>query len=251
MIKVTDLIKLKMLKTENIYGVHAAILALNNLDRKIINWYCTKEVFEKVKNKISLRDLPECIISERKKLDFKFKNKYHQGIIVECTKLKQQDLNDVLKDYNSTILILDSLTDSQNVGAIVRSAYLFGIGLVIYNENNSFDINPALIKSAAGAYEKIKMIKVKNINNIISFLKEKDYWIIGLDTSSRCNLSTIRKDIKKVIILGSEGNGIRKLIKSNCDYLVKIPMKNEGEFIDSLNVSNAASIIFYSLINNN
>ena len=238
-----------MLKTENIYGFHAAILALNNLDRKIINWYCTKEVFERVKDKISLRDLPECKISERKKLDFKFKNNYHQGIIVECTKLKQQDLNEALKEYNSTILILDSLTDSQNVGAIIRSAYLFGIKLVIYNENNSFDINPALIKSAAGAYEKIKMIKVNNINNTISFLKEKGYWIIGLDAKSECDLSTIRQDIKKVIVLGSESKGIRKLIKSNCDYLIKIPMKNDSEFIDSLNVSNAASIIFYSILN--
>ena len=93
------------------------------------------------------------------------------------------------------------------------------------------------------------MIKVNNINNTISFLKEKGYWIIGLDAKSECDLSTIRQDIKKVIVLGSESKGIRKLIKSNCDYLIKIPMKNDNEFIDSLNVSNAASIIFYSILN--
>lgn len=236
-----------MLKIENIYGVHAAILALKNKDRQIISWYSTKEVFEKIKNKLSLKDLPECKIVERKKLDQKLKNKFHQGIVVECTKIKQKNINDVLKNYNSTILILDSLTDSQNVGAIIRSAYLFDIGLVIYNENNSFDINSTLIKSAAGAYEKISMIKVKNINNIISLLKDSGYWIIGLDSSSQYELSTIRKDIKKVIILGSENKGIRKLIKNNCDYLIKIPMKNNYDLIDSLNVANAASILFYSL----
>ena len=84
-----------------------------------------------------------------------------------------------------------------------------------------------------------------NLNYTIKILKDNGYWIIGFDSNGNKNLSEIRKDIKKVLILGSEGKGIRKLIKKNCDYLIKIPMVNKTNFIDSLNVSNAASIIFY------
>ena len=157
------------------------------------------------------------------------------------------NFDEELKKNNSTILILDSLTDSQNVGAIIRSAFLFGISLIIYNENNSFDINSTLIKSASGAYENVRLLKVMNLNNTIKILKNEGYWVVGLDSDSNESLSNVRKDTKKVLILGSEGKGIRDLVKKNCDYLIKIPMVNKNSSVDSLNVSSAASIIFYEL----
>jgi 23S rRNA (guanosine2251-2'-O)-methyltransferase len=236
-----------MKKTDIIYGIHASVSALNNKKRQITEWKCTKEVFEKIKKKVDKKVITKNKIVDRKSLDNELQNKFHQGIFVECKKLVELNFDEELKKNNSTILILDSLTDSQNVGAIIRSAFLFGITLIIYNENNSFDINPTLMKSASGSYENVKLLKVMNLNHVIKVLKDDGYWVIGLDSDSNENLSNVRKDTKKVLILGSEGKGIRNLVKKNCDYLIKIPMVNKTSSIDSLNVASAASIIFYEL----
>ena len=147
----------------------------------------------------------------------------------------------------SEILILDSLNDSQNVGSIMRSAYLFGIKYIFFNENNSFSINSTLIKAASGSYENVYLIPVKNIVNFIKDLKKNDFWIFGLDKLGGKKITEIESETKKAIILGSESKGIRKLIKEKCDFLVNIPMLNNDSNIDSLNISNAASILFYEL----
>lgn len=235
-----------MKKIEIIYGIHSAVSALNNPERKIYSWECTKETFSKIKNKLKNKKIPPFRIVERRFLDQKLKNNFHQGISVNSEKLKEKNLFDCI-DNNSSILILDSLTDSQNVGAIIRSAYLFNIKLIIYNDNNSFDVNSTLIKSACGAYEKINLVKVININNTISILKKKNFWVIGVDSNGKSDVSEIKEGIKKVIIIGSENRGIRTLIKRNCDFLVRVAMLNKNDIIDSLNVSNLASIVFYEL----
>ena len=236
-----------MAKFDLIYGFHSSISALNNKKRIIYDCKCTKEIFEKLKTKLNDSKIAKFKIVDRKKLDNEIQNKLHQGILVKCSKLIEVDIDSALKENPSTILILDSLTDSQNVGAIIRSAYLFGIKLIFYNDNNSFNINPTMTKAASGAFEYVKMIKIVNINNLIKKLKYNDYWILGLDTKGKDKISSIPKNINKVIILGSEGKGIRSLIKKNCDYLITIPMINKDGLVDSLNVSNAASITFYEL----
>ena len=147
-----------------------------------------------------------------------------------------------------TILILDSLNDSQNVGAILRSAYLFGIKSIIFNRDNSFEINPFLVKSASGAYEKVKLIEVTNLSRTIETLKNMNFWILGLDLESNNDLESIPKDMKKVIIFGSENKGIRSLIKKKCDYLAKINLPIKDKLIDSLNVSNSVSIVLFNFL---
>ena len=236
-----------MKNKELIYGIHASLAAILNKNRKITKMLCTKETFLKIKEKLKDFKIPKYEIVDRKFIDNKLQNKFHQGIVIECEKLEKKQYDEILENYESDILILDSLNDSQNVGAIIRSAYLFGIELIFYNENNSFNINPTLIKSASGAYEKVSLIKVVNINKLILKLKKLGYWIIGLDSSSELSIEKIPSEIKKVLILGSESKGIRKLIKTNCDYLTKIPMQKSDQQVDSLNVSNAASIIFYEI----
>lgn len=236
-----------MTKFDLIYGFHSSVSALNNKKRTIYYCKCTKEVLEKLKTKLNDSKIAKCKVVDRRILDNEAQNKLHQGILVKASKLKEEDIDSALIENSSTILILDSLTDSQNVGAIIRSAFLFGIKLIFYNDNNSFNINTTMIKAASGAFEYVKMIKIVNINNLIQKLKLNDYWILGLDSKGKDKILNIPKNINKVIILGSEGKGIRSLIKKNCDYLITIPMTNNDVFVDSLNVSNAASIIFYEL----
>ena len=141
-----------------IIGQHAALAAIENLKRVIISLKCTKEFFEKNKFVIENRGINKLYIVSRKEIDSEIKNNVHQGILLKCKSLKQISLEEINKNEKN-IVILDSLNDSQNVGAVLRTSYLFGIKTIIYNKDNSFKINPFLMKSASGAFEKIQTYK--------------------------------------------------------------------------------------------
>ena len=145
-------------------------------------------------------------------------------------------------------MILDSLTDSQNVGSIIRSAYLFGVKTILYTKYNSFDVNPFLIKSASGAFENIKLLEITNLNQTIDILKKRDFWIVGLDMNSKKKINTLPKNLKLALILGSENKGIKKLSLDKCDFRVTIQTK-KSKLVDSLNVAHAAAIVLYEVNN--
>ena len=230
-----------------IMGQHAALAAIENLTRVIISLKCTKEFFEKNKIAIENRGISKLYIVSRKEIDSEIKNNVHQGILLKCKSLKQISLEEINKNEKN-IVILDSLNDSQNVGSILRTSYLFGIKTIISNKDNSFKINPFLIKSASGAFEKINFIEVINLNRTVEKLKKMGYWIVGFDMNAKSNISEVPKDLKKVLIFGSEGKGIRPLILKNCDFKTKISLKVEDRKIDSLNVSNCVSIALYECL---
>ena len=232
---------------DTIMGQHAALAAIENLTRVIISLKCTKEFFEKNKFVIENRGISKLYIVSRKEIDSEIKNNVHQGILLKCKSLKQISLEEINKDEKN-IVILDSLNDSQNVGSILRTSYLFGIKTIISNKDNSFKINPFLIKSASGAFEKINFIEATNLNRTVEKLKKMGYWIVGFDMNAKSNISEVPKDLKKVLIFGSEGKGIRPLILKNCDFKTKISLKVEDRKIDSLNVSNCVSIALYECL---
>ena len=234
-------------KIDIIMGQHAALAAIENLNRVIISLKCTKEFFEKNKFVIENRGISKLYIVSRKEIDSEIKNNVHQGILLKCKSLKQLSLEEINKNEKN-IVILDSLNDSQNVGSILRTSYLFGIKTIISNKDNSFKINPFLIKSASGAFEKINFIEVTNLNRTVEKLKKMGYWIVGFDMNAKNNISEVPKDLKKVLIFGSEGKGIRPLVLKNCDFKTKISLKVEDRKIDSLNVSNCVSIALYECL---
>ncbi len=231
-----------------IMGQHAALAAIQNLKRIIISLKCTKEFFEKNRFVIEKRGINKLYIVSRKEIDSEIKNNVHQGILLKCKSLKQISLEEIDKNEKN-IVILDSLNDSQNVGSILRTSYLFGIKTIISNKDNSFKINPFLMKSASGAFEKINFIEVINLNRTVERLKKMGYWIIGFDLNAKKNISELPKELKKVLIFGSEGKGIRPLILKNCDYKTKISLNVEDKQIESLNVSNCVSIALYECLN--
>ncbi len=232
---------------DTIMGQHAALSAIENSKRIIISLKCTKEFFEKNKFVIENRGISKLYIVSRKEIDSEIKNNVHQGVLLKCKSLKQISLEEIDKNEKN-ILILDSLNDSQNVGSILRTSYLFGIKTIISNKDNSFNINPFLIKSASGAFEKINFIEVINLNRTVEKLKKMGYWIVGFDMNAKSNISEVPKDLKKVLIFGSEGKGIRPLIMKNCDFKTKINLKVEDKRIESLNVSNCVSIALYECL---
>ena len=232
---------------DTIMGQHAALSAIENSKRIIISLKCTKEFFEKNKVVIENRGISKLYIVSRKEIDSEIKNNVHQGVLLKCKSLKQISLEEIDKNEKN-ILILDSLNDSQNVGSILRTSYLFGIKTIISNKDNSFNINPFLIKSASGAFEKINFIEVINLNRTVENLKKMGYWVVGFDMNAKSNISEVPKDLKKVLIFGSEGKGIRPLIMKNCDFKTKINLKVEDKRIESLNVSNCVSIALYECL---
>lgn len=230
-------------ETHIIFGLHSSLSAITNKNRSIKKIILTEEVLGKNKKIFESITNVEKKILNRKQIDSLTGVKIHQGIVVYADSLPVKAISDI-RNEEDLVIILDSLNDPQNVGSIIRTAYAFGVTTIIYSKHNSFEITPFLIKSASGALENVKLIEVTNLNKTIDFLKKNNFWIVGLDSKSKIEVSSVPKDLKKAVVFGSENKGIKKLILDNCDFRVKVNIKKD-KLIDSLNVSNAAAITLF------
>lgn len=230
-------------ETHIIFGLHSSLSAITNKNRSIKKIILTEEVLGKNKKIFESITNVEKKILNRKQIDSLTGVKIHQGIVVYADSLPVKVISDI-RNEEDLVIILDSLNDPQNVGSIIRTAYAFGVTTIIYSKHNSFEITPFLIKSASGAFENVKLIEVTNLNKTIDFLKKNNFWIVGLDSKSEIEISSVPKDLKKAVVFGSENKGIKKLILDNCDFRVKVNIKKD-KLIDSLNVSNAAAITLF------
>ena len=206
------------------------------------------EFFQKIqnvciKNKINFNFVEE---NEIAKLSNTGK---HQGIIANLvadgyfSEAKFWDKLDSINKLN--VLILDGIQDPHNFGSISRSALAFGIEYIFIPKKRSVGITAGSIRSSAGAIHSLKIIRVPNISNLIEKLKQNNFWIYGLiGKSLQENVSDLQKE-RKALVVGSEHDGISKLVESKLDYVYKIPMKFES--IDSLNASVAASIAMFQM----
>ena len=174
------------------------------------------------------------------------KSKTHQGVVAKVKPTAKLTLNEVLTGLtnNSTaqILILDGITDPQNLGAIIRTAECFGVDAIILPKDNSANIdNLSVAKTSSGAVNNVPVVTVNNLNQAMDTLKEHGFWIAGtcLDKKS-VNLFEFKFQGKIAWVMGSEGSGIRRLVMENCDYLVTIPLKGATQ---SLNVSVATGVV--------
>lgn len=171
----------------------------------------------------------------------------HQGIALEAAPLDRGDIIDVLADApeNAIVLLLDQLTDPHNVGAILRSAAIFGASAVIVQDRNAPAESGTLAKSASGALDQIPYIAVTNLSRALDELKELGFWCVGLAGEATTDIAAVPAKGKIALALGAEGSGLRRLVREHCDDLVKIPMAPNK--VGSLNVSNAAAVALYAL----
>jgi len=225
------------------YGKHAVFAAINNNNRNVEKIYCLEKTFLEFKNK--LHNFNAEIVSA----DFINKKigagQPHQGILALVHSVFLNNINEL--DFTNNIdrvVILDQITDPQNIGAIIRSAAAFGITKLILPADNTPEENAAIAKAASGSLELVQIVKVTNIKTTIEILKRKDFWIAGLDLDGKDNLLSLAEFNKIAIIIGSEGKGMRRLTTESCDFLIKIPISSK---VESLNASNAASIIFHAI----
>lgn len=168
----------------------------------------------------------------------------HQGIVLEVSDYQYFDIDDLLVNENPLIVILDHLEDPHNFGAIIRTCEAAGIDGIIIPKNRSVDVNSTVMKTSTGALNHVKICQVTNLKNTMDYLKKKGFWIVGTDMDGT-NYTQIDYKGKMAIITGSEGFGMSRLVKDNCDFIASIPMYGE---VNSLNASVATAIIIYEAI---
>lgn len=170
----------------------------------------------------------------------------NQGIGALIDDYKYKTLEQVTKidKENKVFVMLDSLEDPHNLGAILRSADAFGVDAIIIPKNRSVKLNATVAKVSTGAIEHVDVVEVTNLTNTIKALKDQGFWVVGTDANTDQTIHDINVDTNLVIVIGSEGKGISRLVKQNCDYVVKIPMSGH---VNSLNASVSAALVIYEV----
>ena len=230
-----------------------SVLELLESDRDINKILIAKgERHGSINKIISLAKERKIVIAEveRKKLNEISETNNHQGVIAIVPPFNYVEVEDILEDAKSKnedpfVVILDGIEDPHNLGSIIRTSETAGVHGVIIPKRRAASVNATVSKSSAGAVEHVKIARVNNINETIKYLKKEGLWICGTD--GEANNYYYNQDLKGplAIIIGSEGFGMSKLVKENCDFLVKIPMKGK---ITSLNASVSAGIVIYEAL---
>ena len=193
------------------------------------------------------------VISEidKNKLDQMSETHNHQGVIAIVPPYNYSSVEEILelaksKNEKPFVIICDGIEDTHNLGSIIRTAECVGAHGVIIPKRRSAAVNATVNKTSAGAVAYVKVARVTNLNDTIKELQDNGVWIYGTDMDGTDNYNEVKYDSGVGIVVGSEGFGMSRLVKENCDFLVRIPMAGK---INSLNASVSASIVMYEVMN--
>lgn len=201
---------------------------------------------------IELAKKRKVVISQvdRNKINQMSQTDNNQGVIAIVPPFDYCDVEDILQDAKNKnedpfVVILDGIEDPHNLGSIIRTAETAGVHGIIIPKRRAAQVNSTVNKVSAGAVEHMKIARVNNINETIKYLKDEGLWVCGTDMNT--NTYYYDQDFKMpiAIVIGSEGFGMSRLVKENCDFLVKIPMKGK---ITSLNAAVSAGIVMYEVV---
>lgn len=230
-----------------------SVLELLETDRDINKIYVSRGEKHGSINKILAIAKEKRIVTvevDKSKLDAMSQTENHQGVIAIVPPFEYCEVDDILeyakqKNEKEFILILDGIEDPHNLGSIIRTAETAGVHGILIPKRRAASVNSTVNKVSAGAVEHMKIARVNNINETIKYLKENGIWICGTDMDT--NTEYYNQDLTGpiAIVIGSEGFGMSRLVKENCDFLVKIPMKGK---ITSLNASVSAGIVIYEAL---
>lgn len=205
------------------------------------------EIIAKAKeNKVIIQEV------EKFKLDEMAEGVNHQGVIAIVPPFEYASVDDIL-DYAKSkneypfIIMLDGIEDVHNLGSIIRTAECAGAHGIIIPKRRAAQVNATVYKTSAGAANYVKVARVNNLNDTIKYLKEQDVWIYGTDMEGTINYYEQNYSGGVCLVIGSEGFGMDRLVKENCDFLLKIPMRGK---INSLNASVSAGIVMYEIYKN-
>ena len=225
-----------------LYGRHAVVAALANPERRIERLFATREMADRLKAEIGKTDTA---IVTREDLNQRLPaGAVHQGIAALVAPLEEPMLEDLLArcDDDALVLALDQVTDPHNVGAILRSAAAFGAAGVVVTDRHAPADTGVLAKAASGALEVVPLVRAVNLARALDQLKEAGFWRYGLDENGEAAIGTLDLRGRACIVLGAEGEGLRRLTAEKCDRLITIPT---SAALAALNVSNAAAVAAY------
>ncbi|NUY39710.1 23S rRNA (guanosine(2251)-2'-O)-methyltransferase RlmB [Wolbachia endosymbiont of Litomosoides brasiliensis] len=235
-----------------LYGKHTCMSALKNKNRLCIELLVTENFYREHKKEIrqcaDSKGIKVQLVENKILNEVLSKSANHQGIALKVApifhSLSIEEIAESSSD-SSTIVILDQVTDTHNIGSILRTSACFNVNALVLPYNHSPSENASIAKVASGTLDIVPLIYVTNIVKTMEYLKKVGYWCYGFDSNAKENIDKIKSFGKRIVIIfGSEEKGIRRLVKENCDHLLKIPMSN---VTNSLNVSNAAAIGLYSI----
>lgn len=236
---------------EFIYGKNAVIEALSSGEREINKILISKNLHGDTK----LNQIKQ--LAQKKGIIFQFVpaekfqqwSEYaHQGVVAQISPIKYMELEEFLeqKHENSSLVILDGVEDSHNLGAIIRTCVCAGVSAIIIPSRRNVQINSIVEKTSAGAINHIPIIKVNSLVSAVQKLKNNDWWVIATEASAKDNYYDINySDMNFALIMGAEHTGISKSLTKESDFLIKIPMLTN---FNSLNVSNALSAIIFETV---
>ena len=224
------------------WGRHAVAAALDNPDRKVLRAWATREAadFMRFPKEVAVTladvaDLGKLVPSDAP----------HQGVVIEVEPLEDLWLGDILAQApeRATLLVLDQVTDPQNVGAILRSAAAFGVAGIVTQDRHSPPEGGALAKAASGALERVPWVRVVNLARALEEIADAGFWRIGLAGDADTDLGKALGPPRVALVLGAEGPGLRHNTREHCDALARLPI---SDAVESLNVSNAAAVALYA-----
>jgi 23S rRNA (guanosine2251-2'-O)-methyltransferase len=236
-----------------IVGKHAVTEALKNPNRNVLRVFLTEESKKNLNREnqhLNLLKNINIFYKTKRELDkYCSRDKInHQGLVAEIEHLETFSIKDFVNNNsnrnNINLVALEEVTDPRNIGSIIRSAASFNMDGIIVKERSYPSESKLLYKSASGCTELINIFEVSNVNTALKYLKSKNFWVSGFDNKIKKDF--IQHDWKgnNVLVFGSEGYGLNYQTKKNSDFLFRI---NINEKVESLNISNSASVVFHYL----
>lgn len=223
------------------------IFEILNTNRKIIKILVSSKALKEQLLNFKLQ-LP-IIETTNHKLDILSKFATHQGIMALVEEYSYSSLEDILDYANSKntppfLVLLDGINDPHNLGSILRVAEATGVDGIVIPKKKSVGLTPTVAKVSSGAIEYVPVAR-SNIYTAINFLKHKGFWIVGMDLDGKSNFEDVDTTLPLAVVFGSEGKGIRRIVKEHCDFNLKLKMKGK---IGSFNVAVAAGIVLYNFM---
>ncbi len=223
-----------------LYGWHSVTAALANPSRHIRRLLATENAIRRLADEgVALPKAVETVrpdvIAARLTADA-----VHQGLLAEADPLPSADIESLAQ--SGIVLVLDQITDPHNVGAILRTAAAFAITAIVTTARHSPEATGVLAKSASGALELVPIVTVQNLARGLAALKERGFFLVGLDSTGTDDLAAIELKMPLALVLGAEGKGLRQLTRASCDRVARLDLPGA---IKSLNVSNAAALALY------
>jgi 23S rRNA (guanosine2251-2'-O)-methyltransferase len=240
-----------------VYGRHTVAAALANPQRR---WYRLAALAGHEQEARALVDRAQArrlgegdairVLDRQQFVEILPEGAVHQGLALAVEPLAAPDLMDLVRSAaaattRSVIVVLDRVSDPHNLGAVLRSAAAFGALAVVLAEHGAPAVTGALAKAASGAVESVPLVRVVNLARALDQLKKAGFWVCGLEETAPHALTALDLGDRVALVLGSEGGGLRRLVRERCDYLARLPTRTEHP---TINVSNAAAIALYELL---